>query len=282
MNPSHPKPTRSEQREAARAKAAELRARNQKNAARKKALAVGGSIVGALAVVGLVVAIIITSQPKPVVEPDNLQANGGIKIGTSLAAFTDSVTPTVTPGVDGSIPTLVTYVDYQCPACQAFELNNVAQIRQWVTEGRLALEVRPISFLDRASLNNYSSRAANAAYCVASKSPDNFFDFNELLFNNQPAENSAGPENSALLGWAKDAGVTNLSAVESCVNGSVHNSWIDAFTTKALSEPIADSKDGSSVSGTPTIMMNGEIFTGDYTNAAEFSQWVLSFLAPTK
>lgn len=282
MNPSNPRPTRSEQREAARAKAAELRARNQKNAARKKALTVGGSVVGALAVIGLVVAIILNSQPKPMVEPLNLQAEGGIKIGTSLVAFTDSVTPSVTPGADGAIPTLVTYVDYQCPACQAFELNNVAQIRQWVTEGRLALEVRPISFLDRASLNNYSSRAANAAYCVASKSPDNFFDFNELMFNNQPAEGSAGPENSAILGLAKDAKAKNLSEIEKCINEGTHDTWISDFTTKTLSEPIPDAKDGSSVSGTPTIMMNGQVFTGDYTNAAEFSQWVLSFLTPTK
>ena len=155
MNPTHPKPTRSEQREAARAKAAELRARNQKNAARKKVLAVGSSILGVLAVAALVFVIVANNQPKPQFDPSNLGANGGIKIGTDLVAFTETTTPVVTPGLDGTVPTLITYLDYQCPACQAFELSNMAQIRQWVTEGRLALDIRPISFLDRASLNNY-------------------------------------------------------------------------------------------------------------------------------
>lgn len=281
MNPNHPKPTRSEQREAARAKAAELRARNQKSVARKKLLKVSGILTGAVAVAALVLVIVLGNQPKPQIDPVNITAAGGIKIGTDLAAFTDEFTPVVTPGADGSVPTLVTYIDYQCPACQAFELNNIAQIRQWVTEGRLALEVRPISFLDRASLNNYSSRAANAALCVASQSPNNFFDFNELLFNNQPAENTAGPDNAALLGWAKEAGASNLTKVETCIEDVSHKTWLDAFTTVALSDPIPDAKSGVSVKGTPTVMMNGEIFEGDYTNAAEFSQWVLSFLAPT-
>jgi len=281
MNPTHPKPTRSEQREAARAKAAELRARNQKNAARKKVLTIGSSILGVLAVAALVFVIVANNQPKPQFDPSNLGANGGIKIGTDLVAFTETTTPVVTPGLDGTVPTLITYLDYQCPACQAFELSNMAQIRQWVTEGRLALDIRPISFLDRASLNNYSSRAANAAYCVATQSPNKFFDFNEALFNAQPAENTAGPENSVIYAAAKSVGAENLDKIKNCIDDGSHNTYVKNFSDKSLSEPIPEAKDGSSVGGTPTIMMNGVVFSGDYTNAAEFSQWVLSFLTPT-
>lgn len=282
MNPSHPKPTRSEQREAARAKAAELRARNQRSAARKKVLAIGSSIVGALAVAALIFVIVASNQPKVQSDPTNLGANGGIKIGADLVAFTDTTTPAVVPGADGTIPTLITYVDYQCPACKMFELANMAQIRQWVTDGRLAIDMRPISFLDRASLNNYSSRAANAAYCVASQSPNNFFDFNETLFNSQPDENTAGPDNKVIFAAIKSVGAQNLDTIKSCIENGTHDTYVKNFSNKSMTEAIPEAKDKSSVSGTPTILMNGVVFTGDYTNAAEFSQWVLSFLTPTK
>lgn len=68
------KPTREQQREAARVAAAE--ARNKQEAARKRnrILAIGGSILGLLAVVGVVTAVIVTSAipPAPQAVDDDL------------------------------------------------------------------------------------------------------------------------------------------------------------------------------------------------------------------
>ena len=175
------KPTRSEQREAARAKAKELRAQSAKKEKRSKLLIQVSVVLVALGIIGGVAAVIAIEQANraeaPVVSevPKNLTEFGGIKLGVGLQAFTETKTPT--PDAEGPIPEIVIYVDYQCPVCQAFDVPNSAQIRSWVDTGAATLEIRPISFLDRASLNEYSSRVANAAFCVANFAPDAFFDF---------------------------------------------------------------------------------------------------------
>ena len=194
------RPTRSEQREAARAKAKALREQHKRQEkARKFAIRLGvvGAVLGVAAIV--VVAIVgglnggsENGASNGDSKPKNMSFGNGIKIGAGLEAFTATNTPAPTPS-DGSteVPTpteIVIYVDYQCPICKIFETPNIAQIESWVSSGAATLEVHPLSFLDgRGSPNEYSSRAANAAVCVAEYSPNNFFKFNSLLFENQAA-----------------------------------------------------------------------------------------------
>ena len=204
------KPTRSEQREAARAKAKELRAQSAKKEKRSKLLIQVSVVLVALGIIGGVAAVIAVEQAnraeEPVVSevPKNLTEFGGIKLGVGLQAFTESKTPT--PDAEGPIPEIVVYVDYQCPVCQAFDVPNSAQIRSWVDTGAATLEIRPISFLDRASLNEYSSRVANAAFCVANFEPDAFFDFHETMMLNQTEEGTEGHSDDAIFEFATAAG----------------------------------------------------------------------------
>ncbi len=161
------KQTRSEQREAARAKAKVMREQHKKGEARKRMalqFGVGGAVV---AVIALVVFALVSGANKEAAVPANMSFNDGIKIGTNLEAFTPDYTPA--PGEGGAnVPNIQLYVDYQCPFCRDFELPNQSQIESWVSKGMATFELHPISFLDgRATPNEYSSRAANAAICVA-------------------------------------------------------------------------------------------------------------------
>jgi protein-disulfide isomerase len=270
--------TRSEQREEARAKAKAMREQHKKGEKRKRAalqFGVGGALV---AVVGLVAFALISGANKEVVEPKNMAFNDGIKIGTNLEAFTPDYTPA--PGEGGAnVPNIQVYIDYQCPYCKDFELPNQSQFESWVSKGVATLEMHPISFLDgRGSPNEYSSRAANAAVCVAEYSPNSFFKFNSLLFENQPEEGVAGPENDELVQRAKDAGVANADEIESCIKEKRFGTWVKDSTTKALNENIPGTQ--YRVEGTPFVMVNNQPFktenNADFYSPARFAQFLQS------
>ena len=272
------KHTRSEQREAARAKAKELREQHKKGEKRKRLalqFGVGGAV---LAVVALVAFALVSGANKETVVPKNMSYNNGIKIGSNLEAFTADYTPA--PGKGGSnVPNIQIYLDYQCPVCQAFELPNASQIESWVKSGTATVEIHPISFLDgRGSPNEYSSRAANAAVCVAESSPNSFFKFNAMLFKNQPAEGTAGPDNNALFETAKSVGVLNETEIKSCIDEKRYGSWISDITTKALNENVPGTQ--YKLEGTPFVMINNQVFktevNADFFSPARFAQFLQS------
>ena len=270
---SNHKQTRSEQRDAARQKAKALREQNQKKAKRSKLVIQISVVLVALGIVGGVAAVIAIEAANrvaaPVVDdaPRNLSEFGGLKIGVGLQAFTADKTPTPEAS-ETKAPEIVVYVDYQCPICQAFDLPNSAQIRSWVDTGAATLEIRPISFLDRASLNEYSSRAANAAFCVANFEPDSYFDMHSNLMINQPAEGQEGLDDNELYKVAEQSGA-GTNEVKGCIQNKSFADYIEQHTQNVLNTP----QQGVTVTGTPTVLVNGNKFswaTGDELVSAEF------------
>ena len=276
------KQTRSEQREEARQKAKELREQNAKKEKRNKLvlqLSVVGAALAIIVGVGAVIAFEAANRAAaPVVDetPANLTELGGLKIGVGLQAFTATNTPT--PDTSDKSPEIIMYVDYQCPICQAFDLPNAAQLRSWVDTGAATVEIRPLSFLDRASLNEYSSRAANAAFCVANFQPDSYFDFHQDLMENQPSEGQEGPSDQRLFDIAAQSGA-GTEEVKGCIQNKSFGDYVEQHTQFVLSNP----QDGVTVSGTPTILVNGEQYTwntGDELLSPErFAQFVSSSMA---
>jgi protein-disulfide isomerase len=270
---SNHKQTRSEQRDAARQKAKALREQNQKKAKRSKLVIQISVVLVALGIVGGVAAVIAIEAANrvaaPIVDdaPQNLSEFGGLKIGVGLQAFTADKTPTPEAS-ETKAPEIIVYVDYQCPICQAFDLPNSAQIRSWVDTGAATLEIRPISFLDRASLNEYSSRAANAAFCVANFEPDSYFDMHSNLMINQPAEGQEGLDDNELFKVAEQSGA-GTNEVKGCIQNKSFADYIEQHTQNVLNTP----QQGVTVTGTPTVLVNGNKFswaTGDELVSAEF------------
>ena len=275
MTSNTPRPTRSEQREAARAKAKALREQQQKGDKRKRVLIQLGIAASVIVAVGAVALTIFNASTQSTAVPTNATFNDGVKVGTGLKVFTPDFTPAPAPG-EKPIEIII-YVDYQCPVCAVFELPNSEQIKNWVETGVATLEMHTLSFLDgRGSPNTFSSRAANASMCMAEYSPDNFFDYNTRIFKSQPTEGAPGPVNPELIEFAKEVGATNIEKLSSCINEKSFGNWIKAATDRALSEPIPGTD--IQVSGTPTILVNGEQYTWnkgeELASAARFAQFV--------
>jgi protein-disulfide isomerase len=275
MTSNTPRPTRSEQREAARAKAKSLREQQQKGDKRKRVFIQLGIAISVIVAVGAVAFTIFSASTASTAVPTNATYNDGVKVGAGLKVFTPTFTPTSPTGEEPI--EIIIYVDYQCPICAIFELPNSQQIKNWVDTGAATVQMHALSFLDgRGSPNAFSSRAANAAVCLSEYSPDNFFDYNTRLFQAQPTEGAPGPENSDLISFAEEVGATNMNQVSSCINNKEFGNWIKDATERALTEPIPGTE--IQISGTPSVFVNGEQYTWntgeELASAARFAQFI--------
>jgi protein-disulfide isomerase len=282
MTSNENRPTRNQQREEARAKAKALREQHKKGERRKRlGLQIGIAAV-VIAAISIVVVAITSGSNSPATAnaPANLTSDGGVKMGTGLEVFTSTYTPTPAPASSATTatpPNIVIYIDYQCPICQAFEVPNSSQLKNWVNTGAATLEIRPLSFLDgRGTPNEYSSRAGNAALCVAEYAPNSFFDYNALLFEKQPAEGTAGPSNDELVADLATVQIPASEKLTSCIKNKDFGAWLLDHTSKVLSTPIAGTSE--TVDGTPYILVNGQRYTWktgeELMSPARFAQFV--------
>ena len=206
--------------------------------------------VGALVIVGLIVAIVVSLV--------NAARPGGANDRT--AANTSLVTPAIatakgalTIGESTAPVRLEIYLDYMCPYCGRFERANSAELERMVAEGTVRIELYPLSFLDKASNGTrYSTRAANAVATVADRAPDKLQAFSNALFASQPAERSEGLSDSQIAKLATDAGVPPTVAVR--FTEGIFEPWVVASTSAVFE---------TGVTGTPTVKINGTLFSGD-------------------
>jgi protein-disulfide isomerase len=280
--------SKNQRREAAREKARRLREQQKRRDRAGRLLLQGGLAVVVIAVVAIVALVLVPNlRPAEVGPGPANMASDGLVVGEGLVAQTsDPVPASGTPSpsaLDTSSGTvdIRVYVDYLCPYCGEFETTNGEQIEEWVDSGAATVEIHPIAILTpRSNGTKYSERAANAAACVADSSPDSFFDFNSLLFENQPAEGTDGLSDDELKGYAADAGVEDTAAVDSCIDDGSFTSWVQAATERATSGPLPGTE-VEKVSGTPTVLVNGEAYSGSLTDPEAFSSFVLAAAADT-
>jgi protein-disulfide isomerase len=231
----------SEDKPRSTAERAAVALRAQQASERRRQFAMVGSVLAVLVIIGGLTWFAI---------------NRGDPTGEPVSA---SGTPANTDGYgvlvgDAAAPTTLTfYEDPQCPVCKEFEQTVGEQVTQGIADGKIQVNYHIISFLDRASKNEYSSRAANALYVVADTAgPDVFKKFHDLLYANQPEEGTAGPDDDQLVQYAVQAGADE-AAVRQKIEDNVFAQWVVNATDQS-------SKDG--VNGTPSVAVNGELVTG--------------------
>lgn len=279
--------SKNERREAAREKAKSLREEQKKKDRLTKFYLQGGIILASLAIITAVTLVIVNGIRPEGPGPLNMLSDG-IKIGQGLEA---TKTPALQPGREplanerddaSEVIDIQLYVDYMCPICGQFEAENGEQIQTLVESGAATVEYHPISILDNLSVGEkYSTRAANAAACVANYDPNKFFEFNAALFSVQPEERTPGLTNEELFAQATGVGVAKASSIEDCIEEERFEGWVGDATDRALNGPIPNS-DVEAVEGTPTVIVNGQRF--NYTlpfSAAEFADFLIQAAGST-
>lgn len=262
--------SKNQRRDSAREKARQLREEQKKKDRRNKFILQGSLILVVLAIVAVVFVVITSTIKPPAPGPRNMLSDG-IKIGENFDAVrTGALQPSGEPvpsasNEPSSVLDIRIYSDYLCPICGGFEDANAEQIKKMVKDGIATVEIHPVAILDRLSKGSkYSSRSANAAACVANFSPDNFFDFNSLLFENQPEENTAGLSDAELIEFAKESGVVSqFKKVSECIETQSFKNWVAAATERFTTNPLPNVATQPERPGTPTIYVNGQLY--EYT-----------------
>lgn len=277
--------TKDQKRDYAREMARLEREKRLKSQARNRILVRVGATVAVLAVLaGVAGGIWLATRPAGP-GPANM-ASDGILLTGSDGAISAVATPAIASGEE-PVPTdpdaydvplkIVTYIDYGCPYCGLFETTNGATIRSLVESGEATLEVHPIAILDRAFLEPYPTRAANAAACVAAFAPDQFLDVNDAFFANQPAEQSAGLTISEIQDLVAGAGVDSAD-VRACISDLRFQDWTKLATDRATDGPLPNTE-VENVSGTPTVLVNGIKYQpNDLGSADEFTSFLQQIL----
>lgn len=136
-----------------------------------------------------------------------------------------------------------TFVDFMCPVCGQFEDAYGEQLQTAAANDEITLNIHPVSILNRLSTTGeFSSLSASSMYCVAEEAPDAALDYFNLLFQNQPAENSAGLSAEDMSALAEQAGA---GAAAECIADGTYMKFVDSQTKS------------QEISGTPTVEVNG-------------------------
>ena len=134
--------------------------------------------------------------------------------------------------------TLTVFADFHCPHCVEFEKMFGETISAEQQEGRVAVEVYPMAFIDEGSLN-----AANAFACSAEEGFGQ--PYHDGLFAN--ASRAWSPEQ--LIELAGQLDVDAGAEFETCVTGMEHQSWVQSLDAAA---------EAQGVTGTPAVFLDGE------------------------
>ncbi len=239
-----------DQRSAAREKVKAMQEAQRRKDRRTRALIISAGVVVAAILVTVGVFAITGAREESaaqeaalseVVVPAGVTDDGGI-VATG-------------PDDAGDAPVTVTeYLDYQCPACQQFDLTVGPYLKDQVDQGTVELEYHPVNFLDSMSSGTrYSSRAGNAAYCTVTNGGD-IVAFSDTLYAQQPPEGGQGLPDEDLVSAARDAGASE--AVEQCIADETHTGFVAQQNEQAFA---SEADGGVGIEGTPAVFVNGEL-----------------------
>ncbi len=140
---------------------------------------------------------------------------------------------------------LALYEDFLCPHCADFEQQFGPTISRLIERGAVQADYYMVSILNTAQNDNYPSRAAAAAYCVADESTEAFQRFHSALFVMQPREMGAQyPTNAQLIETARQAGAGG--DVAECINSGRYIEMVDELAGT------------TGINSTPSVRINGE------------------------
>ena len=220
------------------------------------------AIVGGIACLGLVLLLVVggvagflllDADPEPTGDPgtsttpdDTAGADGELVAPPGVAE--DQPYLEISSSSDG--PVVDVHLDFLCPHCKDFEAVQGEDLAQLAEAGEITLRVHPRPMLDASSTPaGYSGRAANAAVCAYAEDPAQWLPAQEALFANQPG--ASGLPDEELIGIVDEA--TGLDISE-CQAAGTYQPWLQEVV-----EPDAQ----ETTSGTPTVLIDGEEFSGD-------------------
>ncbi len=146
---------------------------------------------------------------------------------------------------------ILVFEDFQCPACKEFTTTVEPQMdtSTYISSGQVYYQFMQFPFLDNNSLTKESHQAANASMCALEQG--RFWDYHDMLFANQGAENQGSFNDARLKAFAQALGL-NLSQFNSCFSANKYSAELQSDNQQAQS---------LGVNSTPSVFLNGKAVT---------------------
>jgi protein-disulfide isomerase len=223
------------------AKAAELRAEQERAEKRRRMLMVGGVVSLFLLIIGGAILVTVLSK-EDVKAPAAGQSEYGVTIGDPDASHE-----------------VVIYEDFVCPFCGELEAETNEELASLAADGKLLVDYRPFDLLSSA-VGDYPIRAANAfAVVLDASGAEVAKEFHDLLYENQPSERGPFPSDDDLVDMAVDAG-----ADEADVRDGIENLAMEDWVTEATA-----AAHDANVNSTPTVLVDGKQVQGSVDEIAD-------------
>jgi protein-disulfide isomerase len=191
-------------------------------------------VILGIAIVAIIAGILVNSSSNGAATKQP-ESNGDSRL--SFSSLTNGGSPV---RGDSSAPiTIVEFADFQCPNCGRFTRNTAPQIvEEYIATGKVNMVYKhfPIQGPD-------SVAASMAAQCAGDQGK--FWEFHDLLFNNQEAENS---------GWAKAENMKTFAS-ELDLDREAFDPCLDSEKYKLLVETDFAFARSVGATGTPTFVI---------------------------
>lgn len=199
--------TRAERRSSKRQEARQRQARQQR---RNRLLIIAGVTIAAL----IVAAFIIIPSLRPPFE------------STPRPQAVDN-----TMGDPNAPVKVVEFSDFQCPFCRQFyEEFEPRLISDYIEPGRVHFTYSPFSFLGPESI-----KSAEASLCAMDQGK--FWDYHDILFQNQGGENAGGFSDRNLKLYARDIGL-NTSEFNQCYDSGKNTQRVQELNQYARDKGV--------------------------------------------
>ncbi|BBA96752.1 hypothetical protein RVR_2201 [Actinacidiphila reveromycinica] len=231
-----------------------LRVQREKEAKRAKVrrqvLVAAGVVVVLAAAGGIAVAVNNSNKPghwsaaakNPLVKPANTSGTNGT---------------TITLGDASNKNTVEEWEDMRCPYCAAYEQESGSAVLQGVKDGKYKIVLHMGTFLDTNLGGTGSKQALSALGAALNVSTDAFEQFHTLLYSkavhpDETKDTFASPTKLISIAQKVPALKGNTKFSNAVKNGTFDKWALD--TSDAFEKYL----DNSSISGTPTVHVNGK------------------------
>ena len=153
---------------------------------------------------------------------------------------------------DPNAPVVIeVFEDFQCSACKVYSesIETMIVASGYIENGYVYYIFRQYPFLDDSATIKQSDATANASMCANEQG--SFWEYHDLLFANQGGENAGGFTDRLLIAFADSIGL-DVDQFTECYEQNAYQALIQADIDLGIAYKI---------SGTPSVLVNGELLT---------------------
>lgn len=169
---------------------------------------------------------------------------------------------------DNKLQTVSVYMEPLCPGCANLERQLGPTLRKLVDNGRINLEIHPMTFQDNKSSDEYSTRVAGGMVYIIEHdpNPDHLLDFLSLIYSKsfQPGElDQYKPvSDKTLAEQAVAAGVPENIADKAFSKNTPYRDWLKTADTYTVGRTDLYAPNATGFS-TPTVTINGKYWQSE-------------------